>query len=74
MKCYRLRAPPNKLFISVSTEDLIIGGPDPAIELADEFKRMASKPCETFGSPSFAFDEAGDGILEVELYRLVPPT
>jgi hypothetical protein len=74
LKCHRAKTPPNVLFISVSSADLIIGGPDPAIELADEFKRMASKPCETFGSPSFAIDEAGDEILEVELYRLVPPT
>ena len=67
---YRRRPAPNHLFISVSKEDLIIGGPEPAIYLCDQFQRLQSQTCETFGSPPLAESKFGDDIYEIELYRL----
>ena len=67
---YQRKPNPNGLFISVSDEDLIIGGPEPAIYLSNQFKRLQSDTCETFGSPPFASHTVGDEIYEVELYRL----
>lgn len=61
---------PNRLFISVAAEDLIIGGPEPAIYLNNQFKRLQSDVCETFGSPAFVSNNLGDEIYEIELYKL----
>ena len=67
---YHRTPAPNQLFISVSKEDLIIGGPEPAIYLCDQFQRLQSQECETFGSPPLAESKFGDDIYEIELYRL----
>jgi hypothetical protein len=69
MVCFRANLR-NHLYMAVSNRDLMIGGPNPAIMCEDQFVRMGSSECETFGSPPFAESAAGDQILEVELYRL----
>ena len=67
---YRQNPPPNSLFISVSREDIIVGGPRPALYLSDQFKTLQSSACETFGSPSLVVSHDGDDVYEIELYRM----
>jgi hypothetical protein len=61
----------NTFFISVSTEEIIIGGPRPALFVMDEFKTLLSHPCDTFGSPSLTPEPSGDAIHALEVFRLV---
>jgi hypothetical protein len=67
---YPAKAGSNERFLSVEDRDLMIGGPNPAIYLQDQFLRLGSGLCETFDSPSLTVGEDGDQILEVELYKL----
>lgn len=69
-RAYQQKPPPNNEFLFVDASQLLVGGPQPAIFLQDQFHRLASAPCTTFGSPGFANDPLGDPIYEVEVYRL----
>ena len=69
-KVYQKKPAPNSKFMFVGPDELIIGGPKPAIYLRDQFHRMGSEPCETFDSPSMAVSPLGDDIYDVEVYRL----
>ena len=72
---YKQTRPGNTKFMSVhytygdGTEIFI--GHNPAIYLVDQFMRLYSHPCETYGSPSFVEKPSGDKIWEIELCKLV---
>jgi hypothetical protein len=61
----------NDKIMAVTTTDISIGGPEPAILLMDEFKTLISHHCETFDSPPFTLNAGGDPIYAVEAFRLV---
>lgn len=67
---YKHINPPNQLFISVSREVIMIGGPRPAIYIPKDMSKMLSDSCDTFGSPPFTKSIAGDTILDIEIYQL----
>lgn len=72
-KVYQKKTPPNTQYMFVGSDEMIVGGPKPAIYIQDQFKRMGSEPCETFGSPCLCSSDIGDEIYEVEVYRLQIP-
>ena len=63
----------NTQFISVSSEAIIVGAHNIAIFIPNGFKRVSSDFCQTFDSPRFTSSEAGDSILDMELYKLLLP-
>jgi hypothetical protein len=66
---YRKLPPPNSMFMSVSRDGIIVGGPKPALHLMDGFEMAFSEECETFGSPQLLMD-GRERILDVEMYGL----
>ncbi|OHT14024.1 TLD family protein [Tritrichomonas foetus] len=56
----------NNLFISIDENEMMVGGPKPAIYLMEGLQTMQSGDCETFESPSFCAPK-GDMILDLEL-------
>ncbi|EAY11072.1 TLD family protein [Trichomonas vaginalis G3] len=67
MNCYKHSHPPNKNYISVDDDTMILGGPNPAIIVSDGFENVRSCECDTFGSPQLTID-ASEKILDIELY------
>ena len=67
---FRVPKPPNTMFLCANHDSLLIGGPDPAIQITDRMQKLTSKDCATFGSPSFTGTSDPVDIVEVELYTL----
>ena len=67
---FKIARPPNALFMSVKEDELVIGGPEPALCITDGMRKLISRDCETFGSPAFVENPEGDEIVAVELYSL----
>ncbi|OHS98216.1 TLD family protein [Tritrichomonas foetus] len=69
-KAYRHYPLVNELFISISSNLLIIGGPHFSIYLEEGLSKVGSQPCETFDSPSFVESSTGDKILNIQMFKL----
>lgn len=69
MKCYKHPRPPNKDYLSVDDDTIMIGGPNPAIIIGDRLDKVRSCKCDTFDSPQLTL-ESSENILDVELYIL----
>lgn len=67
--CYRHSQPPNKNFIFVDKDTLMIGGPNPAILLSNGFETVQSLECDTFGSPVL-LQEKIEKVIDIELFMM----
>jgi hypothetical protein len=61
----------NTMYMAVSTTEIMVGGPRPALFIMDEFKTLVSHPCDTFASPALVGEPSGDPIHALEVFRLV---
>lgn len=69
---FKLKVPVNKCFIHVSNNEIMIGGPHPALCIKKDFSSVYSMQCETFKSPIMTDDQNGDKIVDFEMYRFLP--
>lgn len=69
---FKLKIPVNKCFMSVSDDEIMIGGPQPAICVKKDFGSVYSQPCDTFKSPILTSDQNGNKIVDFEMYRFLP--
>lgn len=71
-KFFKLKKPLNDYFISVSEENIMIGGPNPALYFENGFRYLRSNQCDTFNSPRLTKNVNGDEIYDFEMYRFIP--
>jgi LysM repeat protein len=59
----------NESFVAAGNKDIMIGGPTPALFIAEQFKRGFTEQCVTFGSPRL-LAQSSFKIARVELWGL----